>query len=141
MKARIRRRSMFDTGSGLNLTPLLDIIFNLIFFFVLATNIKERERYLDLTLPSSGTAEERTTIPEIPEIVITADGKLFLNSEEVTMEVLESQLAAVSSESRASEAMISYDAGITMQRFVDVADICRRAGVLEPMLRLRTPDE
>ncbi len=132
---------MFDTGGGLNLTPLLDIIFNLIFFFVLATNIKDRERFLDLALPSSGTAEQQPAEPEIPEIAVTAAGAIYLDGDEVTLEQLESRLAALASGREAKDAIISYDAGITMQRFVDVADVCRRVGVLEPMLMLRPPNE
>ena len=65
---------VLGVSGGLNLTPLLDIIFNLIFFFILATNIRDREQYMEIQIPSATTAEELAVQQQIPVVALTKEG-------------------------------------------------------------------
>jgi len=137
MAARRRARSVFDT-TGLNVVPLLDVLFNLIFFFLLATNIRDdRERFLDIDLPSSGTAERREDPPDVPEIALDRDGALYLDGARVTEAELEDRLRLAAATRDVSSAIVQIDAENAFQRFIDLTDICRRAGVLEVTPRLQ----
>lgn len=129
---------MFDTGGGINLTPLLDIIFNLIFFFILATTIREKERYLEVNLPSASTAQQRTADEELPEVAITASGDIYLNGAPITPGELETQLAARVARDGIREVVLSTDAEVSFQRFTDITDICRAAGIQVVTPRTRT---
>ena len=65
----MRRRSMLEGPAGnLNLTPLLDIIFNLIFFFVLATTIRDQaeERQIEICLDEWSSGEHEASVKERP---------------------------------------------------------------------------
>jgi len=130
---------MGGTGADLNLTPLLDIIFNLIFFFVLATNIRERDRVLEITLPSSQTAETETIPEQVPEISLSKDGLIHYEGRVVTAQELEGELKkAVALGTK--EVTLACDAQLAWQRVVDITDICRNAGVLEVTPRIRSEE-
>lgn len=136
--ARARRsRSVFDT-TGLNLTPLLDVLFNLIFFFLLATTIRDdRERFLDIDLPGSGTAEAREELPDVPIIALDREGTLYFDGSRVTEAELEEKLRLAAATRNATSAIVEIDAENAFQRFIDLTDVCRRAGVLEVTPRLQ----
>ncbi len=138
MARKRAKRKMYGMESGLNLTPLLDIIFNLIFFFVLATNIRDRERYLDITLPASTSGEERTIEKRVPEIAISREGKMYLNGKEMSTDLLERELKRAVETENVSEALITSDAEIPFQQIIDATDICRSAGILQVTPKLRT---
>lgn len=87
MASERRRRS----NVVLNLTPLIDIVFLLLVFFMLTAHFIEDEA-IDITLPkakSSATIEEKD---EYVEVVLTPDGDLLIGGEPVTKEDLEETL-------------------------------------------------
>jgi biopolymer transport protein ExbD len=128
-------------GGHLNLTPLLDIIFNLIFFFVLATSIRDRaqERQIEIRLPEARSGDSPTTAPQIPEIVVKADGSVFFNGEQVTDAELEEKLRAAVETQDLEEVLLASDGDATWQRIVTVNDICRRAGITQVPSRIMEP--
>ncbi|MBX3729423.1 MAG: biopolymer transporter ExbD [Candidatus Sumerlaeia bacterium] len=118
-----------DSGVGLNMTPLLDIIFNLLFFFLLATTIRDRSHYLEVTLPTSTTGEARVVEKHVPVVSLLADGRLMLDGQEASTEELLGRLRRMVQLDEAKEVVVESDAGIPVQRFFDAADICRQAGI------------
>jgi biopolymer transport protein ExbD len=76
----------------LNLTPLLDVLFNLIFFFLLATTLKEETPAVRVQVPETGI--ESTVPQEEDELTITVDaqGNYFLNENPVTSTTLRDRL-------------------------------------------------
>jgi len=76
---------------GLSLTPLIDIVFLLLIFFLVATKFAEEERELDVMLPDASEARPLTSKPREMFINIDAQGRYF-----VTGKILdEKQLAQV----------------------------------------------
>jgi biopolymer transport protein ExbD len=124
-----RRRQIPGLDSGLNITPLLDIIFNLIFFFILATNISKESRYLDLKLPKSGEGRPQQQEETIPEITLTGDGILQLEGETLTLAELREELTRRVREDGLTMVRFAGDARITYQQMIEVADTCSAAGV------------
>jgi biopolymer transport protein ExbD len=60
-----------------NLTSLIDVVFLLLIFFMVSTTF-ERHSLLRLELPEAATAETET-LPNVIELVITADGRMFID--------------------------------------------------------------
>jgi len=58
----------------LNLTPMLDVVLNLLVFFMLATQFKEYERQYDIQLPSVADATALTGQPDEIIVNVQADG-------------------------------------------------------------------
>jgi biopolymer transport protein ExbD len=60
----------------INLTSLIDVVFLLLIFFMVSTTF-ERHSLLRLDLPEAATAETET-VPNVIELVITDDGRMFI---------------------------------------------------------------
>lgn len=65
----------------INLTSLIDVVFLLLIFFMVSTTF-ERHALLRLDLPEAATAETET-VPNIIELVITDDGRLFIGEQQL----------------------------------------------------------
>ncbi len=77
------------TEGGVELTPLIDVIFQLLVFFMLSSSFLYPS--LDLVLPQLADVETETTPPMLV-INFDAEGNSFLNSEPVPLERLEAVL-------------------------------------------------
>jgi len=138
----MRRRGMLEGPVGnLNLTPLLDIIFNLIFFFILATTIRDQaeERQIEILLPEARAGQPPADTAPIPEITLMADGSLFFNGVAVTEAELEAHLRRSVEQDNLREVILASDGEATWQRIVTVNDICRRAGITQVPSRIMDP--
>lgn len=63
----------------INLTPLIDVVFLLLIFFMVTTTFV-RQAGLDITLPEAD-AERSEQAPEILELAIDADGEYYLGED------------------------------------------------------------
>jgi biopolymer transport protein ExbD len=61
----------------INLTSLIDVVFLLLIFFMVSTTF-ERHSLLRLDLPEAAMAETET-LPNVIELVITDDGRMFID--------------------------------------------------------------
>lgn len=109
----------FDQDAGLDLTPLIDVIFMLLIFFVMTTTFSRP--VLDIVLPSSETAEQQAErLPELA-IAITAEGKVFYGETELTKDALAALL-----DSREKELLnLFVDEKAPFEAFVSVVDIAK----------------
>lgn len=135
--SRRNRRALFEEGGELNLTPLLDVIFNLIFFFILATTIRTEESYFDLTLPESTEAPPQEVQSPLPEILVGADGVYTYRGERMDTAALRQALARAVEQENADRAVISADAEATVQSLTNAMDLLREAGITDVIQRVR----
>lgn len=123
-----RKRSLtWVSEDSLNLTPLLDVIFNLVFFFILATTIREAKSFLEVQLPSSSQAAVREAEKATLIITVTDTNKIYLGEQEVTPKDLEGLLKERPA-ANVKEIIVRGDAKAYNQTIVDVLDACARAG-------------
>lgn len=85
-----RKPSRWAQDEGINLTPLLDMIFNLLFFFILATTIGHGQQ-IAVNLPNSKGNQAAKPDKEILVVTVTADNRYFLDGQELPLEELVSQ--------------------------------------------------
>src|SRR3954468_219771 len=74
---------------GFNMTPMLDVVFQLIIFFLLSSHLAKQEKELPLPLPTaaSGKPEAADDRPRLTGNVM-ADGSLLVADRAVTPEAL-----------------------------------------------------
>jgi biopolymer transport protein ExbD len=67
---------------AIDMTPMIDVIFQLIIFFIVAMKIDTAERELAVTLPTASEAKPLTSKPE--EILVTVDktGRYLVNNDD-----------------------------------------------------------
>ncbi|QDU55985.1 ExbD/TolR family protein [Aeoliella mucimassa] len=80
------------SASTLSLTPLIDVVFLLLIFFLVATRFEEEERSLAVNLPKASAAQP--TMFEGKEIFVTinAEGDYFIEGKQFSAASLETEL-------------------------------------------------
>jgi len=64
---------------GINMTPMIDVVFQLLIFFLVSSHLAKQEAQLPLPLPSATTGEEsRESTEHRVTLNILADGSLLL---------------------------------------------------------------
>ena len=127
MAVQIKRSSVAGT---LSLTPLIDVVFLLLIFFLVTSEFEEEERRLRIVLPTATTATPMTGKPREIVIDVDADGIVYLGGQPTSLENLEELLtAAVAKNPTNQTAVIRADRATSFQPVVSVMDVCNRSGV------------
>ncbi|PCG19081.1 biopolymer transporter ExbD [Brachyspira sp. G79] len=121
---KFRRR--FNIKSGIDLTPMIDIVFNLLIFFMVGTTIIETPQ-IEISLPKSTSAvgaEKNETII----ISISKDGKQYINGYEV--ENLDNNLKELANTEGELEKPVEIrsDEDVRTQVLISVIDSVKNAG-------------
>lgn len=119
-----RRRRI---APGINVAPLLDVIMNLIFFFMLATSVRNQQSAMNVSLPSSASAQP-TESKAKPMVVLNVGGKIFFNNEERTKDALAAEMKSLI-KTNVDEISIHADKGVEFGRVIEVMDVCKLAGM------------
>lgn len=133
---RFRRRLSADTA--VNMVPMIDVVFQLIIYFMVATTIIITPG-IALVLPSSATAEP-TALSRLVVTVVSRE-EVYFNKERYTMDSLNARLAGVSEKEREEikSVVLEGDRTIAYSLLVEVLDALRRHGFKAINLRMRTP--
>jgi biopolymer transport protein ExbD len=129
-----------DELPAINLTPMIDIVFNLIIFFMVSTRFTEMEKKVDLSLPAVGGAAHLRDVPKSRTISIYRDGTLALDGRNVSLTELRGQLAAAHRQIADLEVTIRGDGLTHYQNVAAVMTACRQAGIAEMGIAV-TPDD
>ncbi len=109
----------------LTLTPLIDVVFLLLVFFMLTSTFLEPAA-VDLTLPSSETA---TTAEKLPiEVMLARDGVVLLNGEQVSLSELQARLEVLLDGRENLTVALKADAAANIQQMLEIVDRIRAAG-------------
>lgn len=116
-----------DTGeeseNGINLTPLIDVVFLLLIFFLTATTFQKDEIEMDLELPQAASGEPSDE-SEVIVINIMSNGKLLVDGREVTVEALQQKLKAAATRNKDQEVLIRGDRKTEFGVVAQVFDAC-----------------
>ena len=121
-----RRRQQEVEESEVNLTPMLDVVFiMLIFFIVTASFVKEAG--IDITRPPAATAErkERGNIL----VAITKDNQIWIDRRQVSPQALRANIERLHAENPQGSVVIQADEKSQNGLLVRVMDAARLAGV------------
>lgn len=119
-------RSVHHSLTELNITPLLDLAFVLLVIFIITTIPPVKD--MDLKLP---TASKNPKEPprKANYISLQADGKLFLNTRELTMPDLLPTLVSLRTDDPDLNIIVRGDAKTKYKDIRAVMDICQQANV------------
>ncbi len=136
---KIWKKELLNEKSGLQIAPLIDVVFLLLIYFMVSARLKRPEADISLALPGSVSSSVELNIPNEQIIDVLADGKIILNnyvfyktdkSDLVELENILRRYKIASAQSK-SEAMITISAheDSTHERMIDVLNICTAAGI------------
>lgn len=126
----------------INLTPLIDVVFLLLIFFMVSTTFV-RESEIDLTLPEASAEQREDPVDKI-EIAIDRDGSIFINEKALLnsqLETIREALSALEGSDADPVVIISADANASHQTVVDVMDAARQVGLYRVTFPTRVRDE
>ncbi len=111
------------------MTPLIDVVFLLMVFFILTT------RYVDIEALKLGVLDDapatETTAPQdstLQQLVLLGNGAAFLNDRLVYFGQLEDQLDVLFTRTPDASMTIQCDNRVTVQMLVDILDMIKRSG-------------
>ncbi|MEL7492297.1 MAG: biopolymer transporter ExbD [Pseudomonadota bacterium] len=122
-------RSKFASESqdeDVNVTPLLDIVFiMLIFFIVTSTFVKEPG--VDVLRPEAATATERKFASIL--VAVTEDDEIWINKEEVELDQVRILVEELARENPKATAVVQADSKAKTRYLVEIVNQIRAAGI------------
>lgn len=117
---------------SLDLTPLIDVVFQLIIFFLVATEFDSEDRELDVTLPKASEARPLTAEPTELFVNIDKDGVYFMNGKKHSLEEVENLLREAKVNNPLSQSVIlRADKAVALDYVVAVMNACNRAQIAD----------
>ena len=112
----------------LELTPLIDVVFLLLIFFMVSTTFVDQPSAMEVDLPTSDSAEVLSEGNDVG-ISLTSDGRVFIDGEGVSMEQLSAELRRIAREDPTTRVVVRADKGLTYQRLIDVMGLAHDLGL------------
>lgn len=88
---RYTQKTALVTLSDINITPLLDLAFVLLIIFMITTPLMEQG--LQLQLPKGQVADHTPEKRDLKTVEVDAEGKYFIDSDEISLDALQADLA------------------------------------------------
>src|SRR5687768_16361 len=120
-----------SAGVGFNMTPMIDVVFQLIIFFLLSSHLAKQENQLALPLPAAESGQQPGP-DERPRMTVNilADGTLLVAGRSITAEDLAERLQERKSvHGKDLEVRIRSDRGVAYAGVEPILQTCARAGI------------
>ncbi len=136
-------KTHLDEQPSLNLTPMIDIVFLLIIFFMVGTKFSELERSIDLHVPEVTDHGALTAAPERKVVNVYRDGRIELDQQRVNLDVLRDRLASARSQYADLGVLVRGDGKVPYQNVAAVLNACTQAGIrdLNLSVQIKPPDQ
>ena len=133
-----RRRRASGRASVVELTPLIDVVFLLLIFFMVSTTFVHGA--LDIVLPSATAAEARVS-PDAVEVRVSAAGAVAVDGRVLPDQAFDTVRRALGEQAAGRTAVVVYaDANAKHQAVTRVLDAAGRAGLRDVRLATRRRD-
>lgn len=136
----MRCRSVISESPSveMNMTPMIDVIFQLLIFFLCTSNFIQPENLLPTTLALPGSIQSAESIPpelqDIDEIVIELYvqpqlGWRMAGMEYESLEAVGAILKALASTQPDAPIILDVSGDVPLGRVIDLYDLCRLCGL------------
>ncbi len=139
MNLRPHRRHSVD----INLTPLIDVVFLLLIFFMVSTTFKDEAR-LRIQLPEAQGEDAPAEEPEMIRLVIDRTGRFYVDDQAVTDRrpiTLVRALTGALGERKGLPVLIQADANTPHQAVMTALDAASQAGLVRIAFSATRPAE
>ena len=119
----------------MELSPLIDCIFQLLIFFMLSSTFLTPA--IQLTLPSATAGTSQNELEII--ITLSEEGDVYLNNTKTSLISLNSELQRMLTESSHKSVTIRGDQNMPYSAFLDALDIAKRSGAIHVNVAHQTP--
>lgn len=127
----------------INLTPLIDVVFLLLIFFMVSTTFKDDAR-LRINLPEADGQAVSAEEPRMLEIVIDSVGRFYVDDRAVTdreIETLKRAMTEALGENKALPVLVKADAQTPHQAVMRVLDAAGQLNLVQVSFAASRPEE
>ncbi|MDD3089067.1 MAG: biopolymer transporter ExbD [Candidatus Omnitrophica bacterium] len=114
---------------AIQMTPLIDMMFILLIFYMAASVFFQLESEINISVPVAGSSNEMSRMPGEVIINVTRDGSIFVNQKELSMPELKVMLKRVSELYGGQPVIIRADRETYHADVVGVLDACAEADI------------
>ena len=115
----------------MNLIPMIDVMLQLLIFFMLGTKFVEMERNIELEVPRVVDASPLSAAPERKIVNVYRDGAVTLDGKTVSLEELQNNLIDGRRQYSDLGVLVRGDSQGVFQSVADVLNVCKQAGIAE----------
>ena len=123
-----------QTGVAIELTPIIDMVFLLLIFFLVATTFHQSEREMQIALPAAVSAGPISTALREIVVNVDAEGAIIVSGRRMEAEDLAALIGEGVAANPEQKVTVRGDRTTAYANIVRVLDICKGAGVQEPYL-------
>lgn len=135
----MRRRHTLDTteGPGINMTPLIDMVFIILIFFIVTSSfVKETGIEVNRPQAKSAIRQEQASIL----VAVDSEGRIWVDGKSVDIRILRRHIALLHAENPEASAVILADEQARTGMVVRAMDQVRLAGVTQVALGAARPE-
>ncbi len=126
---RKRRHREVESELEVSMTPMIDVVFQLLIYFLVTFSTPDVLAHLDISRPAPDPSQtEQRTPPKMIRVNIYTDG-FSLNGRAVSKNELERILNRLASFSKSQTVLITCAGGSQHARLIEVLDVCAGAGL------------
>ncbi|ABF89902.1 MULTISPECIES: biopolymer transporter ExbD [Myxococcus] len=122
-----------DEITGINVTPLVDVVLVLLIIFMVTANFIVRET-VEVDLPRAANGGE--TVQGLVNVVLDKEGKLFFDGTEMTEKDLEKRVQEAVAKDKETRAIISADQSLPYGRVMRLIDVVKGQGIAKFALNI-----
>ena len=130
----IRSGEAQDREVTLEMTPLIDIVFLLLIFFLVATTFQQTEREMQIALPQAAFSGPISTALREIIINVDAEGTIIVSGRTIEPDDLRALIENAMTVNPDQKVTVRGDRNAAYAHIVRVLDICKSGGVQEPYL-------
>lgn len=117
-----------EDNFALDMTPMIDVVFLLIIFFMVSTVFVDFSRRMDINLPSSKSSVIDETVKSL-EIEMTKDKKILMGGKQITLLGLETTLSKMEFKGKKQSAIIRADKSLPYGDVIQVMGLLQKKGI------------
>ena len=126
---------------GFMMTPMIDVIFLLLLFFMSTSVFAQIEAEMEITLPEASEAAPMDRAPSEIIINVKSDGSIIVNQRSLTLEELERMLAKVADIFASQSVIIRGDTETPLGRAIDVLNVCAKVNIYNVSFATIRPED
>ena len=119
---------------SIDMTPIIDMVFLLLIFFLVATTFHQAEREMQIALPEASTAGPISATLRELIVNVDAEGRIFVSRRELELPSLRAMIVDAVKANPDQKVTVRGDRQTPYANIVSVLDACKTAGIQEPYL-------
>ncbi len=123
-RAHLKQESL-----GFQMTPMIDVVFLLLCFFVTSQVFSQWETEIDITLPTAQTGQSPQRLPGEIIINVKADGQAVVNGRPLDAAGLDQMLQRLAGLFPGQPVLLRADKSTAYEHVIRILDLCRQADI------------